>query len=85
MPMNTENPDHEERRLMGEGATGTTAAQGRPKQGQPPRGAATRASGGAWGQLLLLAGRSPLRRRALPDHSLTAHSGLSNCGFQANL
>src|SRR5690606_3452707 len=26
-----------------------TAAQGRPKQGQPPWGAATRVSGGAWG------------------------------------
>ncbi|HEX5738396.1 MAG TPA: hypothetical protein VFY22_07800 [Hydrogenophaga sp.] len=31
--------------------------------------------------LLLLAGRSPLRRRALPAHSLTAHSGPSNCRF----
>jgi hypothetical protein len=79
---------------MGESATGpielpgsalaaADLAQGRPKQGQPPRGAATRASGGAWGHLCLLAGSSPLRRRALPAHSLTAHSGPSNCCFQA--
>jgi hypothetical protein len=31
--------------------------------------------------LLFLAGSSPLRRRALPAHSLTAHSGPSNCRF----
>ncbi|HEX5736942.1 MAG TPA: hypothetical protein VFY22_00410 [Hydrogenophaga sp.] len=31
--------------------------------------------------LRLLAGSSPLRRRALPAHSLTAHSGPSNCRF----
>ena len=31
--------------------------------------------------LLLLAGRSPLRRRALPGTPITAHSGASNCGF----
>jgi hypothetical protein len=31
--------------------------------------------------LLLLAGKSPLRRRALPAHPLTAHSGPSNYGF----
>jgi len=37
--------------------------------------------GSALAALLLLAGMSPLRRRALPAHSLTAHSGLSNCGF----
>lgn len=32
--------------------------------------------------LLLLAGMSPLRRRALPAHPLKAHSGLSNGRFQ---
>ena len=32
--------------------------------------------------LLLLAGRSPQRRRALPAHPITAHSGASNCGFK---
>jgi len=31
---------------------------------------------------LLLAGMSPPRRRALPAHRITAHSGASNCGFQ---
>ena len=31
--------------------------------------------------LLLLAGRSPQRRRALPAHHIAAHSGSSNCGF----
>lgn len=38
--------------------------------------------GSALAALFLLAGMSPLRRRALPAHPLTAHSGLSNCGFQ---
>ncbi len=38
--------------------------------------------GSALAALLLLAGISPLRRRALPAHSLTAHSGPSNCRFQ---
>ncbi|MBA4215613.1 MAG: hypothetical protein C0449_21315 [Polaromonas sp.] len=37
--------------------------------------------GSALAALLLLAGRSPLRRRALPAHSRAAHSGPSNCGF----
>jgi MYXO-CTERM domain-containing protein len=37
--------------------------------------------GSALTALLLLAGISPLRRRALPAPSLTAHSGPSNCGF----
>ncbi|HEX5737469.1 MAG TPA: hypothetical protein VFY22_03070 [Hydrogenophaga sp.] len=37
--------------------------------------------GSALAALLLLAGSSPLRRRALPAHPLTAHSGLSNCRF----
>ena len=37
--------------------------------------------GSALAALLLLAGRSPLRRHALPAHSLPAHSGPSNCGF----
>ena len=31
--------------------------------------------------LLLLAGTSPQRRRALPAHPMTAHSGASNCRF----
>ena len=31
--------------------------------------------------LLLLVGMSPLRRRALPAHPMTAHSGVSNCRF----
>jgi len=31
--------------------------------------------------LLLLAGMSPQRRRALPAHPIAAHSGASNCGF----
>ncbi len=39
-------------------------------------------AGRALAALLFLAGRSPLRRRALPAHSLPAHSGPSNCGFQ---
>jgi len=38
--------------------------------------------GRALAALLFLAGSSPLRRHALPAHPLTAHSGLSNCGFQ---
>ena len=29
--------------------------------------------------LLLLAGTCPQRRRALPAHPMTAHSGASNC------
>jgi len=37
--------------------------------------------GSALAALLLLAGMSPLRRRALPAHPLTAHSGPSNCRF----
>ncbi len=37
--------------------------------------------GSALAALLLLAGRSPLRRRALPALPLTAHSDPSNCGF----
>ena len=32
--------------------------------------------------LLLLAGRSPQRRRVLPAHRIAAHSGASSCGFQ---
>ena len=36
---------------------------------------------GALAALLLLAGMSPLPRRALPSHPMTAHSGASNCGF----
>ncbi|MDO9400337.1 MAG: hypothetical protein Q7T46_02565 [Polaromonas sp.] len=36
---------------------------------------------GAPGALLLLAGSSQPRRRAFPAHPMTAHSGLSNCGF----
>ena len=31
--------------------------------------------------LLLLAGMSPQRRRALPARPIAAHSGTSNCGF----
>ena len=30
--------------------------------------------------LLLLAGKCLLPRRALPAHTMTAHSGASNCG-----
>jgi MYXO-CTERM domain-containing protein len=37
--------------------------------------------GSALAALLLLAGSSPLRRRALTAHPLTAHSGPSNCRF----
>jgi hypothetical protein len=36
---------------------------------------------GALAALLLLAGMSPPRRRALPAHRIAAHSGASNCGF----
>ncbi|MCI4431431.1 MAG: hypothetical protein JHC40_19950 [Burkholderiales bacterium] len=36
---------------------------------------------GTLAALLLLAGMSPPRRRALPAHRITAHSGASNCGF----
>ena len=31
--------------------------------------------------LLLLVGMRPPRRRALPAHPMTAHSGTSNCRF----
>jgi len=31
--------------------------------------------------LLLLAGMSPQRRRALPARRIAAHSGVSNCSF----
>jgi hypothetical protein len=37
--------------------------------------------GSALAALLLLAGKSLLRRRALPAHRLTAHSNRSNCRF----
>ena len=37
--------------LMGVGGATSDPAQGRPKPDQPPRGAATRDSGGAWGPL----------------------------------
>ena len=37
---------------------------------------------GALAALLLLAGTSPQRRRALPAHPIAARSGASNCGFQ---
>lgn len=51
-----------------------------------PRGEnATRPIEPPWGALaalLLLAGNSLRRRRALPSHPMTAHSGASNCGFQ---
>ncbi len=36
---------------------------------------------GALGALLVLAGTSLLRPRAFPAHPMTAHSGVSNCGF----
>ncbi len=36
---------------------------------------------GALAVLLLLAGMSPQRRRALPAHRIAAHSGASNCGI----
>ncbi|MDP2449673.1 MAG: hypothetical protein Q8M93_17665 [Polaromonas sp.] len=36
---------------------------------------------GALAALLLLAGISPQRCRALPAHPMTAHSGAFNCGF----
>jgi hypothetical protein len=36
---------------------------------------------GTLAALLLLAGGSPPRRRALPAHRITAHSGAFNCGF----
>ena len=36
---------------------------------------------GALAALLLLAGMSPQRRRALPAHRIAAHSGASNCRF----
>ncbi len=35
---------------------------------------------GTLAALLLLAGISPQRRRALPAHRIAAHSGASNCG-----
>ena len=34
---------------------------------------------GTLAALLLLVGRSPLRRRALPSHRITSHSAASNC------
>ena len=37
---------------------------------------------GALGALLLLAGSSQPRRHAFPAHPMTAHSGVSNYGFQ---
>ena len=36
---------------------------------------------GTLAALLLLAGRSPQRRCALPAHRIAAHSDASNCGF----
>ncbi|WP_291012423.1 excinuclease ABC subunit UvrA [Hydrogenophaga sp.] len=39
------------RSLMGDGGASVDQAPGRPKPDQPPRGAATRVSGGAWGSL----------------------------------
>ena len=36
---------------------------------------------GTLAALLLLAGGSPQRRRALPAHRITAHSGAFNRGF----
>ena len=36
---------------------------------------------GALAALLLLAGMSPLHRRALPAHRIATRSGASNCGF----
>ena len=36
---------------------------------------------GALGALLVLAGMSLPRPRAFPPHPMTAHSGVSNCGF----
>ena len=39
---------------------------------------------GALAALLLLAGMSPQRRRALPAHRIAARSGAFNCGFQVN-
>jgi len=36
---------------------------------------------GTLAALLLLAGMSPQRRRALPARRITAHSGASNCRF----
>ena len=36
---------------------------------------------GALGALLVLAGMSLPRPRAFPAHPMTAHSGVSNCGF----
>ena len=36
---------------------------------------------GTLAALLLLAGMSPQRRRALPAHRIAAHSGAPNCGF----
>jgi hypothetical protein len=36
---------------------------------------------GALGALLVLAGTSLPRPRAFPTHPMTAHSGVSNCGF----
>jgi hypothetical protein len=35
----------------------------------------------ALGALLLLAGKSPLRRHAFPAHPMTAHSGPFNSSF----
>jgi hypothetical protein len=34
---------------------------------------------GTLAALLLLVGKSPLRRRALPSHRIAAHSAASNC------
>ncbi|MDR7149627.1 hypothetical protein J2W49_001582 [Hydrogenophaga palleronii] len=91
--MNTEILDHEEAHLMGKGATDPIEPSGSalaallllagngpaagppPRQTQPPRGAATRAAAERGGK------SPPLRRRALPAHPLTAHSGPSNCSF----
>ncbi len=36
---------------------------------------------GALAALLLVAGKGPLPRRALPAPRIAAHSGASNCGF----
>jgi hypothetical protein len=89
--MNTETYTHNDRHHLGETAThpiapryGTLAAllhlAGRAKPGAWPFARHSQSTGLSVSGLSL-AGMSPQRRRALPAHRITAHSGASNCGF----
>jgi hypothetical protein len=90
--MNTDIHTHDDPHLLGENAThpieprcGTLAGllhlAGRAKPAAWPFARHSQSTGLSVSGLSL-AGTSPPRRRALPAHRITAHSGASNCGFQ---